>query len=136
MSHSFFDDDDNTSLPTEYQPLPEAEDKTAEPDPTAEDMPDDGADFYALPTEHRSFIWSLVAALLSLLSVLLCSIYVLGMTLAVASIVCASISARRLGFFDKMALFALIVGIFGAVFGVFAMVIDITGVLDGLTPTV
>ena len=141
MNHSFFDDDDNTSLPAEYQPAPDAGDNAEAP--TAEENTeidndaavDDGTDFYSLPTERRSFIWSLLSVLLSLLSVLLCSVYALGIALSVCAIAFAFISARRLGFFDKMALFGLIVAIFGAVFGIFAMVIDITGVLDGLIPS-
>lgn len=93
---------------------------------------DDSLEYYSLPADRPSMIWSMLSLVLSILSVLLSPIYYVGIPLAVAAIVMAVVSSRKLGFFDKMSVVGLIIGIFGAVFGIFAVVIDVSGVLDGL----
>ena len=70
--------------------------------------------------------------LFAVLSVVLFAFFYIGAIIsAVIAIIFSLIASRKLGFFDRMALFGLIFGIFGLVFGGFSMLIDLTGVLDG-----
>lgn len=132
MNNGFFDDE-STSLPTECAgAVSDAEDKTYEAQEQDNCDESDADEYYELPMGRRSILWSALSVFLAVLSVLFCSIYIAGIILSVCAIVCSIISSHRLGFFDKMSLFGLIVGIFGGVFGIFAMVIDLTGALDGL----
>ena len=84
-------------------------------------------EYYALPAKSVSMIWSVISLVLAILSVLLCPLYYVGIILAVAAVVFAVVSSRKLGFFDKMSIFGLIIGIFGVIFGVFICVLDLTG---------
>ena len=91
---------------------------------------DDG-EYYAIPTVDASLIWSVASLSLAVISVILFAFfYVGGIIAAVFAIALAIVSSRKLGFFDRMALFGLIFGLFGLVFGVFSMIVDLTGVLD------
>ena len=101
------------------------------------DLPDeekeDADEYYELPEGgSRSMIWSVVSLIASVLSVLLCSVFYLALILSAFAVVASLLSRKRFGYFDKMALFGLIVGIFGFVFGIFSMVMDLTGILDKL----
>ncbi len=116
-------DENNNIAPLETDET--ALDKTAE-------LGDDSLEYYSLPEERPSMLWSILSLVFSILSVLLSPIYYIGIPLAVAAIAMAMISGKGLGYFDKMSVLGLIIGIFGAVFGVFALVVDISGVLDGL----
>lgn len=93
---------------------------------------DASEEYYSLPSERPSMLWSILSLTVSILSVLLSPFYYLGIPLAAASIVMAILSSRKLGYFDKMSVLGLIIGIFGAVFGIFALALDVSGVLDGL----
>lgn len=93
---------------------------------------DDG-EFYAVPNASGNLIWSLLALLCAVTSVVLFAFfYIGGIISAVAAIALAVLSSRKLGFFDRMALIGLIFGIFGLVFGIFSMIADLTGILDGI----
>lgn len=113
-----------------------AKEKKTEAEETVEDIlgesPDSG-EYYTVPNVNGNLVWSVLSLISAVLSVVLFSFfYIGGIIAAVAAIALAVVSSRKLGFFDRMALFGLIFGIFGLVFGVFSMVLDITGVLDNL----
>lgn len=91
-------------------------------------------EYYDLPAspKERSMGWSLLSLALSVLSVALCAFWYVSFPLAVGAVVFAVISRRKLGYFDKMSVFGLIVGIVGFVFSAFSLFVSISGVLDGL----
>ena len=91
-------------------------------------------EYYDLPDspDARSRGWSVISLFSGILAVLLCSVYYLGLIFAVVSITCAIVSRKKLGYFDGLSLAGLLVGIVGSVFGVFALIVDVTGVLDAL----
>lgn len=104
-----------------------------EPETVEELLAAEDEEFYAVKPESGNLLYSVLSISLAVLSVVLFAFfYVGGIIAAVAAIVFAILSSRKLGFFDRMALFGLIFGIFGLVFGVFSMVLDITGTLDGV----
>ena len=90
------------------------------------------SDYYSLPEKRPSIIWSLLSLIFSIFSVLLSPIYYIGLPMAIFSVVMALISSKKLGYFNKMSLVGLVIGIFGTVFGIFVLALDVTGVLDGL----
>ncbi|MBR7117016.1 MAG: hypothetical protein IKC87_04835 [Clostridia bacterium] len=93
----------------------------------------DDSEYYTVRIESGNLLWSLLAVIFAILSVVLFAFfYIGGIICAAAAIVFSIVSSRKLGYFDRMALFGLIFGIFGAVFGIFSMVVDITGVFDFL----
>ena len=101
-------------------------------DDILKDAVDDG-EFYAVPAAVGNLLFSVLSLLCAVLSVVLFAFfYIGGIIAAVAAIALAVLSSRKLGFFDRMALFGLIFGLFGLVFGIFSMVVDITGVLDAV----
>ena len=65
--------------------------------------------------QHRR-TWSVVSLALSILSILLVYFSWVGLILSVAAIACAAVSRKNIGYFDKLSLFGLIIGIFGTVF--------------------
>ena len=93
----------------------------------------DGGEYYTVRIESGNLLWSALAVIFAILSVVLFAFfYIGGIISAAAAIVFSIMSSHKLGYFDRMALFGLIFGIFGAVFGIFSMIIDITGVFDFL----
>ncbi len=74
--------------------------------------------------KHHRRTWSVVSLALSVLSVLLTYFSWVSLVLAVASVVCAVVSRKNLGYFDKISLASIIVAIFGVMFAV-------TGLLFG-----
>ena len=91
----------------------------------------DEAEFYSLPNEKGNLLWSVLSLLAALGSaVLFAFTYVGGLIAAAVAIALSVVSSRKLGFFDRMALFGLIFGIFGMVFGAFSMALDLFGVLE------
>ena len=93
----------------------------------------DDSEFYAVPNVSGNLVWSVLSLLCAVLSVVLFAFfYIGGIIAAVLAIVLSVVSSRKLGFFDRMALFGLIFGLFGLVFGVFSMILDVTGVLKDI----
>lgn len=66
--------------------------------------------------------WSVVSLVLSLLSIALCFVPWLGIILGLAAIGFAIFSRSCIGYFDGFALAGLIIGIFGVVFSVTAII--------------
>ena len=89
---------------------------------------------YALPEKkaRRSMIPSILSLILAIVSVLTCQIWVLALLLALASLGLALFARYRLGYFDKVALFGLIVSIVGTVFACFSAVVTISGIFSAL----
>ncbi len=140
-----YSDDERSNLPAQYDSSAEEyEDKTEET--VTEEKPEgktydaegvaeedkENEDFYTLKSSKPSLIWSVISLGCAVLSILLCPFYAVSMILGAAAILCAVISSRTLGFFNKMALVGLIAGIFGFIFGSFAMVLELTGALDSI----
>ena len=90
-------------------------------------------EYYDLPAspKERSMGWSLLSLALSVLSVALCAFWYVSFPLAIGAVIFSVISRKKLGYFDKMSVFGLIVGIVGFVFSAFSLFVSISGVLDG-----
>ena len=100
-------------------------------DDTATDAADD-SEYYPVPKGSTR-----LAALLSLiLSVVALGIGIflpyIGLALGIGAIILSIVSKRLVGYFDKLAVAGLIIGIFAIVFSAFTLIIVLTGVLDGL----
>ena len=114
--------DNHGSESTKLEPIGtvDHEEKTV----SSEDRSGEG-EFYAVTPESGNLLWSALSVIFAILSVILFAFfYIGGIVCAVLAIVFAIVSSHKLKFFDKMALF-------GLVFGVFSMIIDLTGILDG-----
>ena len=69
--------------------------------------------------------WSVVSFVLSLVSLIVCSITpIVGIILGLFSIGCAIFSRKNIGYFDGLSLAGLMIGIFGAVFSLFAILLQ------------
>ncbi len=91
-------------------------------------------EYYELPDspDARRRGWSVISMFSGILAVILCSVYYVSLVFAIISIVTALVSRRKLGYFDRLSLAGLLVGIVGCVFGVFSLIVDVTGVFDAL----
>lgn len=89
---------------------------------------------YALPEKkaRRSMIPSILSLILAIVSISTCQIWVLALILALAAFGLALFARYRLGYFDKVALFGLIVSIVGIVFACFSAVVTISGIFTTL----
>ncbi len=140
-----YSDEELSSLPTQYDASAgEYEDKTYDEEKRAGKTYDaegvaeedkESEDFYTLKSKKPNLIWSIISLVAAIASIPLAPIYAAALSLGAVAIICALISSRTLGFFNKMALCGLIVGIFGLVFGAFSMILDLTGVIDQLLTT-
>ena len=116
--------------PIEFTPEEEREDGIGNDG----DLRDTSDEYYALPASERSRtrLWSVISLTLVILSAVLCPFWQVGVILGALGIGFALLSRHILGFFDGIALWGLVVGIFGFVFCLCSMVIDLTGVMDSL----
>ena len=89
---------------------------------------------YELPEKQssRSLLWSVLSLIFGIISILVCQIWPLAIVLAASSLGLAVFARYRLGYFDKAALFGLIISIIGIVFGIFSAVVTISGVFNAL----
>ncbi len=110
------------------------EEERQEPEGAGDGLREVEDEYYDLPVSMRARtrIWSVISLALAILSALLCPIWQAGIILGVLSIGLALLSRYLLGFFDGIALWGLIIGIFGCVFCLSSMVFDLTGALDAL----
>lgn len=122
-----YDENKNVS-PIEFTPEEEKHDEGGWND----GIRDADDEYYRLPSSERARtrIWSVLSLTLAILSALLCPFWQAGIILAVLSVGTSLLSRRLLGFFDSIALWGLIIGIFGCVFCLSSMIFDLTGVLD------
>lgn len=124
---------------TDENSAPETKPETAADEAPAEETAydilkeADDAEFYALTDKNGSLIWSvlsLLAALASVVAIIFSP--TVGIIVAAVAIFLGVISSRKLGFFDRMALFGVIFGIFAIIFGAFSLILDATGILSNL----
>lgn len=73
--------------------------------------------------KQNSRTWSVVSLILSLLSIAFCFIPWLGIVLGLAAICLSVLSRKIIGYFDGFALAGLIIGIFGVVFSISAIIL-------------
>ncbi len=117
-------------MSTEYEDItaPEADDTVVDINDTAPMEDKAPADeYYAIPKATK--ICSILSLISAVLAVLLCPIYYVGIALGFLAIVLAVVSSMRLGYFDSLSVVGLIIGIFGLIFSVFVLILDLTGVL-------
>ena len=88
-------------------------------------------EYYTLPREgkRRTRLPSVLSLVLGILSVALAAIYPASLATAGAAIVFSTVSRVKLGFFNRLSLVGLILGIVGAVFGISSMIVTLLGLL-------
>ena len=93
-----------------------------------------GDEYYPLPQnpKKRTMLFSALSVFLAVLSISLAVFYIPSLILGVLSIGAAVYSRLILGFFDKLTLIGLILGIFGVIFGVGSLILTLSGVMAGL----
>ncbi len=67
--------------------------------------------------------WSILSFVLSLASIVFCSVPVVGIILGLVAIGAAVLSRRNIGYFDGLSLAGLMIGIFGVVFSITAIIL-------------
>lgn len=119
MSSSFYDDYDNRLLPGGTE---NTEEEVKTDTEVQEDA--DKEEYYTLPStlKSRSLIWSMASFVVGVLSILLCPLYYVSLVFAAGSIVTSLVSRRNLGFFEKYAIYGLILGMMGIVCGIFSAI--------------
>ena len=76
--------------------------------------------------KNKSRAWSVASLVVSIFSVICCCTGWAGIVLGAIGILFAIISRRSIGYFDNLSIAGLIIGIFGVVFGVSAVIISYT----------
>ena len=116
MSTGFYDENDSRLTNDGSENTEEITDKTE----TAVSTQVVSEEYYALPEaiKSRSLLWSVISFVLGVLSIALCPLYYVSLVFAIGSVVTSMISRKNLGFFEKYAIFGLILGIMGIVFGI------------------
>lgn len=116
MSTGFYDENDSRLTNDGSENTEEITDKTE----TAVSTQVVSEEYYALPEaiKSRSLLWSVISFVLGVLSIALCPLYYVSLVFAIGSVVTSMISRKNLGFFEKYAIFGLILGIMGVVFGI------------------
>ena len=116
MSTGFYDENDSRLTNDGSENTEEITDKTE----TAVSTQVVSEEYYTLPEaiKSRSLLWSVISFVLGVLSIALCPLYYVSLVFAVGSVVTSMISRKNLGFFEKYAIFGLILGIMGIVFGI------------------
>jgi hypothetical protein len=120
MSNSHYDDYDNRLLSDGSENVEEFEENT-ESEVTDSTVSDE---YYELPVtlKSRNLIWSVISFVCGVLSIALCPLYYISLVFAVGAVVTSLVSRKNLGFFEKYAIFGLILGIMGVVFGISAAI--------------
>ena len=72
---------------------------------------------------QKSRAWSFAAIAVAVASVVCCCLPWFGLVSGILAVVFAVVSRKSIGYFDNLAVAALIVGIFGIVFGISNMVL-------------
>ncbi len=120
MSTGFYDKNDSRLISDGSEKTEEMTDKT--------DMEVStqlvSEEYYALPEaiKSRSLLWSVISFVAGVLSIALCPLYYISLVFAVGSIVTSLISRKNFGFFERYAIFGLILGIMGIVFGISSII--------------
>ena len=116
MSTNFYNENDNRFIAEASESAEETVEKTE----TETALVEVSEEYYALPEaiKSRSLLWSVISFVLGVLSIAICPLYYVSLVFAVGSVVTSMISRKNLGFFEKYAIFGLILGIMGIVFGI------------------
>ena len=115
--------DEEILLPIESEPASADSDEA-----NAVQQSSDSEEYYSLPsTGSRNIIWSVASLVLAILSIALCAVYVPAMIIAVCAAAAAVVFRLHFGYFNKPAVGGLILAIFGLVFSVCSMIVDIIG---------
>ena len=85
-----------------------------------------------MPQKNTRRGWSVAAFILSIISVLCCCLPVLNITLGAIAVGFVVISRIKLGYFDGLSIAALIIGVFGIVFGISTLIALSSSVLKNL----
>lgn len=75
--------------------------------------------------KSKSRIWSVCALILAVLSVILFFVPAVSITLGVLAVALTVVSRFSIGYFDNYGIAAIIVGIFGVVFGIAYIIYDL-----------
>lgn len=94
-----------------------------------ENTNNDSDEYYSLPNaiKSRSLIWAVISFAAGILSFALCFFHYVGLALAATSLICALVSRKNLGFFEKYSIMGIILGITGFVCSVFSLVASMLG---------
>ena len=116
MNTGFYDENDSRLIADGSENVEEATAKT-ENEVSTQIVSEE---YYALPEaiKSRSLLWSVISFVLGVLSIAICPLYYVSLVFAIGSVVTSMISRKNLGFFEKYAIFGLILGIMGIVFGI------------------
>lgn len=120
MSTGFYDENDSRLISDGSENTEKNEDKTG----TEVSTQIVSEEYYALPEaiKSRSLLWSVISFVCGVLSIALCPLWYISLVFAAGSIVTSLISRKNLGFFEKYAIFGLILGIMGVVFGISSII--------------
>lgn len=120
MSTGFYDENDSRLISDGSENTEEMTDKTG----TEVSTQIVSEEYYALPEaiKSRSLLWSVISFVCGVLSIALCPLWYISLVFAAGSIVTSLISRKNLGFFEKYAIFGLILGIMGVVFGISSII--------------
>ena len=80
--------------------------------------------------QNKTRSWSVAALVLSIVSILCCCVYWLGLFTGIFAVVCAIVSRRKLGYFDGLSVGAIIVAIFGIVFSAVTTYVNLVLLTD------
>ena len=75
--------------------------------------------------KKKSRIWSVLALIVAVLSVVLFFVPAVSITLGIVAVALTVVSRLSIGYFDNYGIAAIIVGIFGIVFGISYIVYDL-----------
>lgn len=75
--------------------------------------------------KKKSRIWSVLALIVAVLSVVLFFVPAVSITLGIVAVALTVVSRLSIGYFDNYGIAAIIVGIFGVVFGISYIVYDL-----------
>ena len=77
------------------------------------------------PAHPKSMVYSIIALVAGILSTVLCCTAYGGLFFGVVAVVFAIVSKKHLGYFDTMTIVGLILGIFGFLFSLVALIISL-----------
>ena len=86
-----------------------------------------------IEAKSSSRAFAVASLVLGILSIVCCCFTYVGLAMAIMAVVFASVSRRKMGYFDPLALTGLILGIIGVVFGISTVVTEVlinTGMFD------
>ena len=74
-------------------------------------------------SKRNTRLWSIISFVLAILSIPFCAVPIAGIIMGLGAIAFSLYSKKCLGYFDGLSLAGLMIGIFGAVFSVAALIL-------------